>query len=371
MPLPLLPTFFSPTLFARSCWSARHVDAVTLVRLDLVRLEHVVVARDVDAVAGVGADAVGAPHLVAVALDLDAVARVGYRRVAAPMFGPLVSDRMDFRSVPVSFELAFDVWIRNPDRAVQDVRSSIWMSLLALSRSPSLAPAETSTVMTGLVGRAAVILWPQPSIRRSLPPEPRAVSPMMTFSVVLAYMLMTLLSDAAMTAAWSVATRMPLKVAGTTLPGSTMTSSLKFRSQSTELGIPSPSSSFCSRWCSWPSPPPRPRGSSSCCSRLDPARLWCLGDRVRSRRHFEADLSAAAVMVWVAGEDHAGPAGRDDERCRMSPLSVVLATTTWPCLMFVIVQVFVSPAATTRPWQVLPVWSQPAWRSRRPGKSPA
>ena len=67
---------------------------------------------------------------------------------------------------------------------------------------------------------------------------------MMTFSVVLAYMLMTLLSDAAMTAAWSVATRMPLKVAGTTLPGSTITSSLKFRSQSTELGMPSPSSSL-------------------------------------------------------------------------------------------------------------------------------
>ena len=141
------------------------------------------------------------------------------------------------------FELAFDVRMETPIEPFVMLKSSMWMSFSPWPVSPSLLPAETSTKMTGLLVFAAVILWPQPTMRRSLPPEP-VVVPMVTFSVVLAYMLMTLLSDAAMTAAWRVATRMPLNVAGTTLPGSTMTLSLKSRSQSTALGIPSPSSSF-------------------------------------------------------------------------------------------------------------------------------
>ena len=76
------------------------------------------------------------------------------------------------------------------------------MSISPAPVLPSLEPAETSIVMTGLVATAAVILWPQPTMRRSLPPE-LVVLPMVMFSVVSVYMPMMSLSADAVTAAWS------------------------------------------------------------------------------------------------------------------------------------------------------------------------
>jgi hypothetical protein len=78
---------------------------------------------------------------------------------------------------------------------------------------------------------------------KSLPPE-LADAPMTTFSIVSAYMLMTWLSEAAVTAAWRVATRIPVKLAGTSWFGSTTILSLTMGLQSRRSGMPSPSVSL-------------------------------------------------------------------------------------------------------------------------------
>ena len=90
-----------------------------------------------------------------------------------------------------------------PFRALMSV---MWMSASPAPVSPSSAPAVDSIWITGrfaLCGAAEVTFFPHPSIRRSLPPEP-VEAPIITFSIVLAYIAITSLSAAAMTASWSV-----------------------------------------------------------------------------------------------------------------------------------------------------------------------